>query len=453
MNGSAILRYGYLLHISGNWCMVALLFFITACSATTNQTPTSINQSSPTTGISRITAFPTTKISSSHIFTNCPGSGKARAAFMPTLMPGNHANVVYLDSDTQDAYGTRIFDILQRYDIVTGKKTAIVRIANASIIDAQVSTDGQWVMFTTQQDQGYKIQLVRMDGKYLQTLYCFSSAYGIFYWSPDQKLLMFGEGPYPNPAIYPPSQPAAPIIDLLNLTNGNLQTEQLDQPDDIYTPLFWLDNTRIAIIHGSGDPGTPTFTASLYLLDTTKGPDQHLADLQRINGPYTDVSNFSSSIDGTQLFFTNCKGSSKFVQPPCSINVQPTLGGKVSSIYSSKTLVISTIQVINNTTLLFIVANEVGDSSQNGLWKINTDGTGLTRLTTETDPGTSIYLSHFSSYPWSAVSRDGSMFALQMLSGQATLLIGSMHTSKLITLASGSEDNWSESGIVGWTTM
>ncbi|MEO8970493.1 MAG: hypothetical protein ABI406_02700 [Ktedonobacteraceae bacterium] len=376
---------------------------------------------------------------------------------MPTLLLGSHASVVYLDSDRHDAYGTRTFDILQRYDTVTGKKTAIVRVTNASIIDAQVSTNGQWVMFISQQDQhtDYQIQLIRMDGTYLQTLYCFSSTDDTFFWSPDQKLLAFAESPYPNPSFFP-LRPGTPQLRLLNLTNGNLQTEQLNSSNDAYntyTPLYWLDNAHLVIIHEVADSGANTYATSLYLLDTAKSPYQQPSDLQRLNGPFTDVSDFSSSIDSFQVFFTSCKGSIKFFQPPCSINVQPTLGGNVSSIYQSKTLIINMLQVIDSSTLLFIVANQVGNTSQNGLWKIHTDGTGLTHLTTETDPTTSISLSHFSSTPWSVVSRDDSMFAIQVLSYQTILVAGSMNTGKLITLSSSSDSNWSESGIVGWTTM
>lgn len=444
MNRSALPRHAYSLHISSSLCMVVLLFSITACNSTANQTLIKP-------AIQQATVHPTGSTHST-VSTDCPATGKARAAIMPTLLLGNHANVVYLDSDRHDAYGTRTFDILERYDTVTAKKTAIVRVANASIIDAQVSSNGQWIMFISQQDQNtdYQIQLIRMDGTYLQTLYCFSSTDDTIFWSPNQKLLAFEESAYPNPSSYP-LQPGMPLLRLLNLTNGNLQTEQLHTYT--YTPLYWLDNTRLALIHEIADPGANTFTTALYLLDTAKGPNQQPSDLRRINGPFTDVSDFSSSIDSSQLFFTSCKGSIKFIQPPCSINVQPMLGGKVSSIYLSKTLVINTLQVIDSTTLLFIVANEVGDTSQNGLWKIHTDGTGLTHLLTEANPYTAISLSHFSLTPWSPVSRDGNMFALQVVANQTMLVVGSMQNKKLITLSSGSGGNWSESGIVGWTTM
>lgn len=442
-------RHAIALHISSSVCMLVLLFSITACITTANQT--SIKPA-----IQQTTAHNTIPTQST-ISTDCPATGETRAAIMPTLLLGNHTNLVYLDSDRHDAYGTRTFDILRRYDAVTGKKAAIVRVTNASIINAQVSTDGQWVMFISQQDQhtDYQIQLIRMDGTYLQTLYCFSSTNDTFFWSPDQKLLAFEESSYPNPSSFP-LRPGTPQLRLLNLTNGTLQTDQLNSPDDAYNtyaPLYWLDNTHLVIIHEAADSGANTYTTSLYLLDTVKGPNQQPVDLQRLNGPFTDVSDFSSSIDGSRLFFTSCRGSIKFIQPPCGINMQPTLGGKVASIFLSKSLVINMLEVIDSTTLLFIVANQVGNTSLNGLWKIHIDGTGLTHLFTETHPYTAIFLNHFSSTPWSSFARDGSMFALQVVGDQTTLVIGSMQNNKLISLSSGSDGNWSESGIVGWTTM
>ena len=93
---------------------------------------------------------------------------------MPTLALGNHQNIVYIVNEFQAQ--TPTFGTLKRLDIKTGAKTEIVKIAGISISDAQVSADGQWILFvsvTTNQD---KLQLVRMDGQGLQTLYCASPA-------------------------------------------------------------------------------------------------------------------------------------------------------------------------------------------------------------------------------------------------------------------------------------
>ncbi len=69
------------------------------------------------------------------------------------------------------------------------------------------------------------------------------------------------------------------------------------------------------------------------------------------------------------------------------------------------------IRSVTMTTVLLLIENYSGDSNQNGLWKINSDGTGLMRLTTDTQNLQS--LCPFTQYAWSNISRDESMYALQ----------------------------------------
>jgi len=90
---------------------------------------------------------------------------------MPPLALGNHQNIVYIVNEFQAQ--TPTFGTLKRLDFTTDAKIEIVKIAGTSISDAQVSADGQWILFvsvTTNQD---KLQLVRMDGHALQSLCCF----------------------------------------------------------------------------------------------------------------------------------------------------------------------------------------------------------------------------------------------------------------------------------------
>jgi eukaryotic-like serine/threonine-protein kinase len=83
--------------------------------------------------------------------------------------------------------------------------------------------------------------------------------------------------------------------------------------------------------------------------------------------------------------------SSAFVaQGPGSISVGPLTGGNLETIYTNPNLAIVAIQTITPTRLLFYVYNfssqqgQSVDTSQNGLWTINIDGSGLTHLTTAT---------------------------------------------------------------------
>ena len=86
---------------------------------------------------------------------------------------------------------------------------------------------------------------------------------------------------------------------------------------------------------------------------------------------------------------------------------------------------------------------------------MNTDGTGLTRLTTDAH-GVQISLCQFSQNPWSNVSRDGSMYAFETF-GTGTypetysLLSGSLSGGSPTAFASIADGTHLE--IVGWTTM
>jgi hypothetical protein len=97
--------------------------------------------------------------------------------------------------------------------------------------------------------------------------------------------------------------------------------------------------------------------------------------------------------------------------------------------------------------------NHQVDSSQNGLWIVHSDGTGLTRLTTEAS-GASTILCQFSQQPWSNVSRDGSMYAFETSTAgnptTYTLSYGSLNGGKPQSFVSSAADKLA---VVGWTTM
>src|SRR5205823_6689414 len=100
-------------------------------------------------------------------------------------------------------------------------------------------------------------------------------------------------------------------------------------------------------------------------------------------------------------------------------------------------------------TLLFTVGNETGDLSQNGLWKVGTDGSNPVHLTT------SGQLNQSTQFPWSNVSRDGSKYALQIInftptSTTYTLEYGSLSGGTPVVFASITNV---QLATVGWTTM
>ncbi len=111
--------------------------------------------------------------------TTCPANGTARPAVMMPLALGSHRNIVYVYNEIPP-HTTISYGHIKRYDVTTGQKTTIVT-SGLSIQHAQVSADGQWVLFLSQVDprgdpnHSAMLQLVRMDGQGLQTLYCLPS--------------------------------------------------------------------------------------------------------------------------------------------------------------------------------------------------------------------------------------------------------------------------------------
>jgi hypothetical protein len=97
------------------------------------------------------------------------------------------------------------------------------------------------------------------------------------------------------------------------------------------------------------------------------------------------------------------------------------------------------------------------DQSHNGLWAIKTDGTALTRLTTD-DSNSATQLNTSSQFPWSNVSRDGATYAAtqqisnpQSRSQAYAIIIGALSGGTPKTIASISDGT--QLSIAGWTTM
>src|SRR5690348_11809840 len=153
--------------------------------------------------------------------TSCPADGTARPAVMPAVALGTHRNIVYVYNEippnTTISYGH-----IKRYDVTTGQKTTIVT-SGLSIQHAQVSADGQWVLFLSQVDprgdpnHSAMLQLVRMDGQDLQTLYCLPSGLmsASVQWATNQKTAL----------ITTDANRSTSTITLLTLTTGGLQSE------------------------------------------------------------------------------------------------------------------------------------------------------------------------------------------------------------------------------------
>lgn len=431
------------------FCLLALL---AACgpfgSADAGPTPTASTSGATAIPTTRGAAPTPTTAPMPATQTACPGPG-ARAAVFAPLVLGSHQNIVYLYNQGGASGSAEI----KRYDVSTGKKVIIVNVPNINLSYAQISPDGQWILFTIPVGMAGEraLQLVRMDGQGRQTLYCADNLGG-FEWSPDQKTVAFTVG----------DQVGNSTVDLLDLATGHLQVELVEPATAGIgaIPVTWLDETHIAmksVVRVGVDGPLPQ---SLYVLDTAKGVHQQLSDLIKVFDSSGPCLSFDSSVDQAQLFVSTCHlefgdGPSPHIQQgPSAIISEPALGGSQTAVYTNPTFAIAMVRVISRTAMLLLIQNEGADTSHNGIWRMNLDGTGLTRLTTESASQMSSF-NFMSQSPWSDVSRDGHLYALNFSSNQGTtqsLLIGSLTGAGASPFATVSITVGSVE-IVGWTTM
>ncbi len=444
----------------------SLVLFLPACGfrttpTTASRTPTTVSRT-PTTGVTP-SLSPTVSVSPQPLPPDCPPAGKGRVAVMPPMTLGGHQNIVYIVDERQGKPypgNTPTFGTLKRYDVTTGSKTEIIKIAKVSIEDAQISTDGQWILFSTTSwpSSGVdKLQVIRVDGRDLQTLYCAPQGPGGFYspdWSPDERLVSF-VGPYPEQlaGIY-----------ILNLQSGSVQLEA--GPFNMLNSA-WLDNTHLYMMPA----GVDARTNAIFMLDLGRGANQPSSNglvqvYQQPSTPYMYGCVDYDTYGGSKLFISQCTayyapGSSGVgkQQGPSTISMQLPADTSLHTIFTSPTLAITMVRAISSRTLLLLVdnfsADHSVDTSQNGLWKINMDGSGLARLTAQLTSQDAPFLDPFCALtrtPWANGSRDGSMYSLEVDNQQSnSLLFGSLSGGPPITIASLPDST--RLAIAGWTTM
>jgi eukaryotic-like serine/threonine-protein kinase len=364
---------------------------------------------------------------------------------MPSLQLGSHANFVYIfqgftSYQYQGIIRQDVTSFLKRYDVTTGAKVVIASLPHSRIdsSSASISPDGQWIVFETYTDVRPfsggafvpMLELVRIDGHYLQTLFCGATMLpGSFpdnffpatRWSADQTQLLF-------------NQVASGItVNLLNLGSGSLQ-EMVTHSN--LSPSRWLDTTRAFVASHPGPGGGP----GLLVLDTRKGSDQQETSLQTILTPQTCQS-YALSPDTTQLYVYHCTETNNGVTTgPSTVSVQSLPGGTPHTIFTSQQLALCSIEPISGVSLLLGVCNESG--SQIGWWKINTDGTGLTRLQN-------------GNLGLPTLAPDGNTYILWTSNATqdvASLLIGKLNGGAPTAFATAAYSA-GEIGVVGWILM
>lgn len=333
--------------------------------------------------------------------TTCPSAGTARPAVLAPLILGSQQNLIYIVNEFNPEQGT----VKRRNANSNLKGIEIVKMPNVTISEAQVSQDGQWVLFTAVLGNQDQIRMVRVDGQGLQTLYCAPVGSIILnsQWSFNQQTVVFDASPGGS----------VPTTYLMNITSGTVQPELVPQGTRGYLPRTWLDATHVYLTSFFPQMRGATLQ-DLYLLDTQKGMEQHDNDLQHVVSVTHYCTSFDTSYDVKSLYVSTCSGDGSVgngFTGPSSITIQDARGGTTRTVFSSATLAITTVRAISQTSLLLMIENTTGDTSKNGLWKINTDGTGLIRLST--DGANAQSLCPYTQYAWSNVSPDGNFYALQ----------------------------------------
>jgi len=371
---------------------------------------------------------------------------------MTPLILGTHQNIVYI---LNHYLGTTPVALLVRYDVTTGSTRTILKLPNEEIEDATLSADGQWVIFVSQEPgkPSSTLQMVRMDGQEFQTLYCSQEYPTNVLLSPDQKFLLFSISGQQDPAHEFGTY-------LLDMTSGKLQTELLpSQEGGVYIPVKWRDNSSVYMttaFTGAGDPASCVDLGLFLLQDITKDATHQQSNLQRILDTGAQCVDFDVTPDNTHLALSTHVVSrdsqqNGFVTGPSTIALQAITSGPAHTVYSSQQLALMNVRAISNKMLLFVVGGIGSATSQIGLWKMNTDGTELTRLTTEKP-------SDIIDIPISPVSRDGTLYAIEdenSANGNfvQSLLVGSLSGGKPMTLTSLPLDGDSGVQFIGWTTL
>jgi dipeptidyl aminopeptidase/acylaminoacyl peptidase len=434
-------------HLS--YLLLALLTLLAACG-----TPSGATSGNPhSDGATMANTQAATSQPTPQVQTSCPAAGTARAAVMPALTLGTHPTVVYTWNQAtwnQDNTNRQFTNVtLRRYDTTNGTKTDIVTIQSAIISNAQISTDGQWLLFVVGFLVGGSpshsaVQLVRLDGQYLQTLYCRDGGPGSMpvYWSHDQKTVIIEKF---NSSLLS-----------LDLASGTLQT--------IVTGNLgfqtWIDSTHFiaANILNANSSDLPT----LYLVDVTKH-DMQTRDLQMVWHGQSNCDSVIPSANPNILYMRQCaliQNQTGARQPSHIISIP--LSGSLPAGWPQQIIVsemsdITGFCLLNQQTILYTVASTVGSGTQGGLWKVSTDGSGKTShlvTTNDIQPSTEIGL-NYSSFSWSNVSRDGTMYAVELggMANHQSLIFGSINGGNATTIAQADTNLGGVLEIDGWTTM
>lgn len=452
--------------------LCSLLMLGTACSSQPggssggNATPTAPNGTAGSSnGGTPAGSAPGQTVQMPQTQTSCPASGTARAAVMRPLAQGHDQALVYIYNEVPQNTSTAAGH-LRRYDATTGQKADLVS-SGIRIDQAQVSADGQWVLFLSIPDprgdsqHSAMLQLVRMDGQGLQTLYCFpSQTYSgqntsrlpiSLQWSTDQQSILFSVN----------TNNSTSQIELLNVSTGALKTLFLDQNDQLYyySVVTWLDNTHFyAIKQGLQAPTPP---ATVFLMNASTATVANPGMVQIFTTP-TRQSYFSldSSPDASKLYSSSCLlAASPF---NTTIMTGPAMGGTRTTLFQGSPLdCVQVLRAISANKLLALaqVSTNAGNAFSNDVWTINTTpGSNynvVSLLSVSPDDQTRYDFNETTQFTWSNVSRNGSTYALQAMNPATnvqSIMVGPLSGGNASAIATTSP-GLSTVSLAGWTTF
>ncbi len=398
--------------------------------------------------------------------TACPAKGTARAAILPPLLGAQekHQDVVYVSNHN---YRTGPSGVLVRYDAENGKQITITALPDVQISNAQVSADGQWILFLSQlaqnQNNYYKIQMVRIDGKDLQTLYC-----------TDLRVANISLSPFSynasNYVVFDTNDmKRINTIYQLNLNTGSMQQELQGQQS--YDVIGWRAPDSVYLHEGLTQRNVTQNQRNVYLLNLSAG-----------NKPGNNLHLFSTSSrcddfspdgeDGFSLYTSSCVGWGGY--RICELaNCPATSGPSTISVWNfddktqqyQKKQISSTddlmavvqIHVVSSHTLLAFVGHSGtgANTAKNGVWKLDINTKKWQMLVSNTLPGASFMLNVGSQQIWSNVSRDGQKYAVRAASPQSlgydALYMGAMDGRGMLKFASSVDG--AQLLLAGWTTI
>lgn len=381
-------------------------------------------------------------LSSTHhlpaVASGCPASGQARNAVLPPISQAStdvqtrQQEVVYVQQTEVQAGSA---DALMSYNAETGMTTRIKVLPDVNVSSAQISPDGQWIVFVASSAHQSQLQLLRIDGSLLQTLYCMPTSnptdpsIQAIHWSPysyyDSARLLFTATP--DTQIYQ-----------LFLYNGTLHHERTLPPDDQI--VGWRDAHHVYL-------RKDTMSSALYQIAVSDEKTTVKSSLQVV-AP-TDNSSCDAYAVGTQ---TGVQSVTYISHCASSISIL----GAERPFFDSPSMALSQFCLADSTLLAVSNAKHPSASLPNGLWSIDTKKTlPQPKLLAQIDRNQYRPILNTSSQDsWSNVSRNGHFYALKLQSvgdtGDTILALGSLTggtSQNIVTAPTGAYLS-----LVGWTT-